>query len=78
MVWVLKELVFQKVIVPLFTRADVSFGIREQIVRTEGAQIVLADVRVIEVVAASEPDKKGLVPVLAHELVEFLLYVIHT
>ena len=40
--------------------------------------MVLADVRVIEVVAASEPDKKGLVPVLAHELVEFLLYVIHT
>lgn len=76
-VCVLKELIFQEVVVPLFTRADVSFGIREQIVGTERAQVVLADVRVIEVVAASQPDEKGLVPVLAHELVEFLLDVIH-
>jgi hypothetical protein len=77
-VWVLKKLVFQEVIVPLFARSDVSFGIREQIVRTERAQVVLADVRVIEVIAACQPDEQRLVPVLAHELVEFLLNVIHT
>lgn len=77
-VCILKELVFQEVIVPLFTRTDISLCIGEQVVGTERAQVVLADVRVIKVVAACQSDKQGFVPVLAHELVEFLLNMIHT
>jgi len=65
-VCILKELVFQEVIVPLFTRTDVSLCIGEQVVGTERAQVVLADVRVVKVVAACQSDKQGFVPVLAH------------
>lgn len=78
MVWVLQKLVLQKVIMPFFTRTDVSLCIGEQVIGTERAQIVLAYVRVVEVVAACQSYKQGLIAVLAHQLVEFLFNMIHT
>lgn len=77
-VGVLQKLVLQKVIMPFFTRTNVSLCIGEQVVGTEGAQVVLAYVRVVEVVASCQSYKQGLIAVLAHELVEFLFNMIHT
>jgi len=37
-----KELVLQEVIMALFTRANVVLRVREQVIRTEGNEVVLA------------------------------------
>ena len=71
------ELFFQEVVVALFTRTNVPFRVRKQIVRTERKQVELANVRVIKMISFRQPDKERFIPVLAHKLVELLPNVVH-
>jgi len=72
----------------LFTGTNVCFGVGKQIVGTKGEQVELADLQkvlinscsyilVVEVIALGYSNEERLVPIFAHELVEFLLDEIH-
>ncbi len=59
------------------TRTDVSFSVREKIIRTEPKQVEFADIRVIEVISFGDPDEERLIAVFAHQLVQLCPYEIH-
>lgn len=82
------KLLLEEVVVALFAGANVRFRVRKEVVRAKSKQVEFADLKhtlrniktyvwVVEVVSAGDPDKEGLVPVLAHELVELLPNEVH-
>ena len=66
---IVNKLLLQVVVMTALAWPDISLRVWEEVVRTEGEQIELANVLVIEVVAACQSNEEWLVAVLPHELI---------
>jgi len=76
-IWVFQKVLLQEIIMALFARSNVCFSVGEEIVGAERQEVKFADVFIIEVVTPGQTNEKGLIAVLAHQLVKLLLYMVH-
>ena len=74
---VIGVLSLQEIIMPFFAWTNVCLCVREKIIWTEGEEIELANILIIEVVSTGETNKKWFISVFSHELVELLPDMIH-
>ena len=74
---IIDVLLLQEVIMALFARSDICLCVREEIIRTEGEEIELANVLIIEMISTGKTNEKWFIAVFSHELVKLLPYMIH-